>query len=153
MIAPAPPLRNKPVIRPENVMPLAVALMLLPAPVTVPASTPVAPATTLAKLGRTGELMIEAGDGRGERAKVLEIGAALCRVTFKTRIDERGLTARIIDLGEGSSVDRIGDDAVRLRGSTEFRDMSAVVSGDRTQTLFKALQAVRESCRADTSIF
>ena len=59
-------------------------------------TAPAAPQAILGELARSGELLIESGDGRGQRDRVLVIEAPRCIVTFKTAIDARGFTAKIV---------------------------------------------------------
>lgn len=116
-------------------------------------AAPAAPGTILGELGRSGEALIEAGDGRGTRDRVLEIMAPRCIVTFKTAIDARGFTAKIIDLGRGSKVERQADGSIILRGSTEWPGTLILHPGNRSAEFFDALQRLRDTCQTADEIF
>ena len=117
------------------------------------ATAPASPVATLEELGRTGELMVASGDQPDKREKVLEIQVRTCNVAFKTKLFPNGFTAKMIDIGEGSKVSRVGRDTVRLDGSTRFPKMSALVSGRDTRKLFAALKALRKTCETSNQIF
>jgi hypothetical protein len=111
------------------------------------------PVATLEELGRTGELMVASGDQPEKREKVLEITVRACNVAFKTKLFPNGFTAKMIDIGEGGKVSRVGRNTVRLDGSTRFPKMSVLVSGRDTRKLFAALETLRKTCETSNQIF
>lgn len=110
-------------------------------------------AVALDDLARTGKLLVASGDRPKRREKVLEIQIHGCIVTFKTKIMPNGFAAQMIDIGQGSKVERTGRDTVRLRGSTRFPEITVLVSGGETKTLFDELETVRKSCETSDQIF
>lgn len=117
---------------------------------TAPAADPIA---TLDELARTEELMVASGDRPRDRRKVLEIEVRTCTIAFKTQIDARGFTARMIDIGDDATIKRAGRHTIRLRGPTRYPDVSVLVSGGDTKRLFDALKGAREACGKAQEIF
>ncbi len=101
---------------------------------------------------RSGDLMIGAETGRD--TPILEVEINGCVVTFKTAIDRSGFKARVVQLGDGSSLDLLGaTNAIRVHSSPDLTHVLTLRSKQPIGGVFDALKSIQEGCRASQVIF
>lgn len=130
------------------------ALMLILAQAAPETGTTFNAGRALNAIARSGDLMIVGTEnvGTGRNTPVLEASINRCIVTLKTKVELTGFTAKVVELGEGSVIEPVPGNKVRLL-SAPLKGELILHSTSSIKDVLKALASTRSSCQDEQGIF
>mgnify|MGYP001557050872 CR=1 FL=1 len=110
----------------------------------------------LDEITRSGDLMIvgSGDDAAGSSTQILETQVNGCIIAFKTEIGATYFSARVIELGEGSLIESVPVNEIRLRSAPELKSELVLRVAHRSfDIVLQALMNTRSSCQIEEGIF